>query len=1183
MSRDAFQQAVYVGPFRLIEPLGVGGMGEVWRAVHRATGTSAAVKVINEAYAREETFRATFHREARAMAQLDHPAIIRVFDYGRVSPATEEASSGQFVDGSPYVAMEMAPDGTLYDLMERGYGWEDVHRILLSVLDALAHAHARDLLHRDIKPDNVLASRDGGSRQWKLTDFGLAHSMSTLDADRPEGLVGTPAFMAPEQFVGDWRDFGPETDLYAVGCMAYQLVSGRLPFFADNPLDLGRMHLHDEPPPPDTRFETPDTFWPWLHCLLSKDPSDRFARAADAAFVLSDMEVVQETAPTAVLSTTRKVSLEGLEAIKDQRPISSSRAREEMEITDRERQGFSATKVHSIESLSREKSVPTRLDFELREPRVPRDWTVRARPPSHSLTAMSPRLYGLRDAPVVGREETRARLWSSLREVEERGRSQVCVLSGPAGCGKSRLARWLCETAAETGAANVLVAKNGPEAAAEHGLSGMLARWAKLEGLDGDDLEERISTVVGGEDDAYRWLVEDLARLDDPVDPDRTLRTNRLQAVWEVMRRRAARRPLVVWIDDLQWADDAFGLLEYIHAHALDEAPILFCATVQPDVLLERKLTSARFDAIVERPWAELIELEPLEPDEIRALLDELLVLDDALANEVVERVEGNPLFAVQIIGDWIDREWLTIGERGFRLKAGVEPELPTDLHSIWMERVDRLLDDGTQDDARALELGAILGRKVDGDVWSKACQIADLQTSESLLGSLVLLKLAQRNETGWRFSHGMLRDSLLRRARETEDWAELNLAVAYALEAYHSGDKSPYAARIGECLVEAGAYEEAIPHLLSDARDLVSADEKSATLHLVDLLDVAYETVGESARPSWLQGQLVRARALSQLHQLDDAAEIADTVRDVALEEDLRRVAAEALELRCRIEHLAGRVQGAAFYARKALEIFEELDDGEGVVAARLRLGDHGAYAGQLGQAASHYRKALEIAHAHDMAAQRAWAHWGIGYVFHQRLAFEPAAEHLRIARRLFEEVGNQRREMSVLSALSDIDRLTGAFERAEERLERICDVFRAQGTNSAMIAVNLAMVHLLTGRRASAIDWLREAEANVPQEALGLSVIQATWLAIWAGVDDAEPWDARYSSLVRTLEDTGFVDIDIAFMLEQAAKIAASTGHRPRAAQMWELAVDIWDKLDLTTRAESARKQLRRLVDDN
>lgn len=279
---------VALGPFDLVRPLGKGGMAEVWLATHRSDGDRVAVKVLTGERAREEAFIRALKNEIHNVARLHHPGIILVFDTGEVDHAAERQSNGRLVAGSPWFAMELASHGALSP-KRLPLPWPTTRMLLLSLLDALSHAHARGVIHRDIKPGNILVCAPEDPRPGlKLTDFGIAQPLTEgIDESAEEGrLSGTPRYMAPEQFRAKWRDFGPWTDLYALGCIAFQLATGKTPFSGDA-LKLAVSHCHDAPPAPTpANADYPEGFEAWVLRLLEKDPLARFACAADAAWAL---------------------------------------------------------------------------------------------------------------------------------------------------------------------------------------------------------------------------------------------------------------------------------------------------------------------------------------------------------------------------------------------------------------------------------------------------------------------------------------------------------------------------------------------------------------------------------------------------------------------------------------------------------------------------------------------------------------------------------------------------------------------------------------------------------------------------------------------------------------------------------------------------------------------------------
>ena len=269
-------RGVRLGPFRLEQPIGRGGMGEVWRAEHDSSKLPVAVKILQEPW--QPAWNEAFAHEVRAAAALSHPHIVTILDYGQVDSRAHEASEGRLEVDRPYLAMELA-EGTLEDGWLADEGWPELRRILLAILDALSHAHARGVVHRDLKPANLL-------RGPKLADFGLAWSPQHDDPFAGQ-RVGTPAYMAPELLLVHLHRPGPWTDLFALGGVGWALATGLGPF-ALEAVPSSRI-LFRRPGPFLPRFEVPEGFESWLRWLLVNDPRTRVRSAAAAARALLEL------------------------------------------------------------------------------------------------------------------------------------------------------------------------------------------------------------------------------------------------------------------------------------------------------------------------------------------------------------------------------------------------------------------------------------------------------------------------------------------------------------------------------------------------------------------------------------------------------------------------------------------------------------------------------------------------------------------------------------------------------------------------------------------------------------------------------------------------------------------------------------------------------------------------------
>ncbi|GGJ15849.1 protein kinase domain-containing protein [Streptomyces brasiliensis] len=260
------------GRYRLTRRLGRGGMAEVFAAEDVRLGRTVAVKLLRSDLAEDPVSKARFTREAQSVAGLNHHAIVAVYDSG------EDYVGGQSV---PYIVMELVEGRTIRDLLinAEAPGPEQALIIVSGVLEALAYSHQHGIVHRDIKPANVIITHNGAV---KVMDFGIARALHGASTTMTQtGMVmGTPQYLSPEQALGKAVDH--RSDLYATGCLLYELLALRPPFTGETPLSVVYQHVQDIPTPPS---ETSDASPPELDGLvmrsLAKEPDDRFQTAEE--------------------------------------------------------------------------------------------------------------------------------------------------------------------------------------------------------------------------------------------------------------------------------------------------------------------------------------------------------------------------------------------------------------------------------------------------------------------------------------------------------------------------------------------------------------------------------------------------------------------------------------------------------------------------------------------------------------------------------------------------------------------------------------------------------------------------------------------------------------------------------------------------------------------------------------
>jgi DNA-binding beta-propeller fold protein YncE/predicted Ser/Thr protein kinase len=269
MDNDLFPRTL--GSYQIVAEIAHGGMATVYRALQPRLGRYVALKILSPEFSRDPDFVERFEREARIAARLEHPNIVPIYDVGEA-------------DGAFYIAMRLVPGESLAHILSTG-GPLPVQRtraILGQVASALDYAHRQGVVHRDVKPGNILVEDDD---HVSLADFGIARATDATRVTRFGVLVGTPAFMAPEQVQG--LDVDYRADLYSMGVVAYLMFTGRAPFEADSVVTLLHKHVYDPPPPACTiRPDLPQEIDAALSRMLAKQPGERYPTAAAFATAL---------------------------------------------------------------------------------------------------------------------------------------------------------------------------------------------------------------------------------------------------------------------------------------------------------------------------------------------------------------------------------------------------------------------------------------------------------------------------------------------------------------------------------------------------------------------------------------------------------------------------------------------------------------------------------------------------------------------------------------------------------------------------------------------------------------------------------------------------------------------------------------------------------------------------------
>jgi len=620
------QASWWFGPLQVRGALGRGGMATVWSVEDAGEpGAPKAFKVLVEGEPD------VLLREVRAATELAHPHVVEVLGHGITPPSLAAQSGGRIPAGRPWMLMPALSGGSL--AQRRGQlPWPQVRKALHELLDALGYAHAAGFLHLDVKSDNVLLTDPSDRFEVRLADFGLARA---IDPEQPGRVAGTPAAMAPEQWRGDVRWWGPATDLYAVGVLTYELVTGQRPF-RGTVEELEQAHLTEDPPELIAVVGVPAGLDAWVRRLLAKDPRDRFATAAAARWALDQLGEPVAT-PGGLASNHQDVGETidfGWSMDEEPGPAASP----------------SPARAAPSSSLIVRPPFPERL------------------PAEGDVGMPEAALAALRPVPVVGRRHEQASLWALVGDVVRDGQPRGAALVGEQGLGGRRLARWLRRAVAGTGAVQVLRAELMPAPGPNEGLGGMTRRLVRAEGLEGESLARWLAVTP--------WRPADLtvdalhAALDADAAPEAAL---------PVVTALARSGPLLLVIESLHEHQAVLSIVERLLATSL---PVAVLVTSRPNGAERLPADMVRHD------------LKRLSEQHAAALADSIVPLVVSQRDALVERYRGHPGRIVATLRDWARREvWVEEGTR-YRVPAseleasaaehGALPIVPQAMGDVW-------------------------------------------------------------------------------------------------------------------------------------------------------------------------------------------------------------------------------------------------------------------------------------------------------------------------------------------------------------------------------------------------------------------------------------------------------------------------------------------------------------------
>jgi serine/threonine protein kinase len=965
---------VIANRYEVLSLLGEGGMGIVYRCRDKSDDQLVALKrVIPPPGNLQNEYLMWFYKEARALAALDHPHIVKAKDFG------------QLRDGSPYLVMELVQGVSLHDLAHTRVNFPLIWAVTDRILGALAHAHARGIVHGDLKPSNVLVERrDDEPPNVHVLDFGLAWLRQDWHDERLDGSkalefaphagAGTPGYMAPEQIQHEMHHVCGATDLYALGCVLYRMIAGRAPFSGES-RELLRVHAFEPAPKFTPVIDVPTGVDAFVLRLLAKRPWDRWEFAAECR-------------------------------------------RDWARFEPPERPG-----IWFFPTLPRTSEAPA----------APKTRPTGPRPQNPDLLPAperAPGLLSIRPSPLVGRRDVRERLRAVCDEIVQGGGAphRLVLLVGPAGCGKSRIAEWLCETMHEEGTMVPLRSRYRKIRSSLDGMLGAAVNYYNFERVDRNTIERSLldrwkvrrddkngRAWVAGTSEWFRPMGP---MSDQPIGPSGirftldTLETRRM-VIRHTLRKIAGGRPLLFWLDDLHNAAPTTfeGLLRTL----MDDPDqrIVMLGTVRSEDVALGTQTAERLRELRDAMNGTVIQIDPLPSETTLELIRASLPLDDAAVQEAARRSRGNPLFALQQLHAWALGGSLELSDGVYRVPSDVLAVRPETTAELWDTRLLAVPEAHRSTAYAAATLGGDIRRNVLHALLTALGQPADaailsLQNAEILI---------PRGPGRLSWPHELLQEHLLLSLGERADKERIYRAAATALTQHPLANTRRIVRQRVVNLIQAG-------------------DADSAAYLLFDFL-----------QNSW-----------------NGAREPLATLADLELFKNRLSGRTLALKNRWQAECLrhVGRTAEASTYAELARTRFEELADSENIAHCVRLLGHIASEQGSNAEGLELVQRALrtfvELGNALGQAHCQAVA----GEIQYLLGSYEEARVTVEQGERNFAALDQPLGRGQCLLLLSWIDHSEGATERSRRLAQEARAEFERAGYRLGTAQADTSLAHV-------------------------------------------------------------------------------------------------------------------------
>lgn len=1191
--------AVVEGRYRVRGRLGRGATKEVYLAYDERLDRDVALAIV--VGAATGAARARVAREAQVTGRLgDHPNVITVYDTGEY-------------DGLPYLVLRAMTGGSLADLLRRER--PSVARATElggQIAAALAHAHAHDVVHRDVKPDNVWLAADGSAA---LGDFGIAHLLGAQRLTAEGVVVGTVRYLSPEQIRGE--DVGPPSDLYALGVTLYELVTGRTPFEAKDATFVLTQHLTATPQPP-SHFapELPAALERLILELLAKEPAQRPASAAAIVVALAEMGTgaLTPTSGTRQPDARRLVSViaaradvgdpEALHGVFDRctAVIEQHGGTVERYLGDALVGFFGLTESHGDDAMRaaraavqlRSETAELRLGIESGElflstgpsgatiatgaaitaagrlaeraeqgeillgDRVRSAVAADARIDAatgrlHELQIEQPALLRAPATPFVGRQQQLDELHAALARVRDERSCRLVTVAGAPGIGKSRLAGEFLTAIGDD--ATVLVGQ-----CLAYGEGTTYRALADIVRALGGDPRSAIEQLLAGDEQAVRGILGAIGLSDEPAQPEETS-----WALRRLLEQLARDRPLVVAVEDIHWAHPALlDLLDHV-ATLSTGSPILLVCLTRPELLESRPQWAAP------QPNRSVILLEALADAQSRELAQ--LLGAGVRSPRIAGRAEGNPLFVEQLVA----------------VDAGQDTgELPVSIQAVLAARIDRL-----EDGERVLLQRAA----VEGRTFHAGALRALVPDDERRFVNPHLVALARKGliggdraeferEDAFRFTHALIREAayagvpkLLRAELHAglAGWLEERPAAADEIVGYHLEQACLLAAELGRNDVrERQLAARAVERFEAASRAALGRGDPAASSELLERALALVET--DDVKRSALQPAL--GASLFEAGRMTEATRVLDDAITYTQDPQIRaRAQIEREFVRLETETLAGTGQSRAI-ADAAMPVLQRESDVRGVSRAWSLRAVVAWIAGHVEQADDAWSEAADCSRQagderelFDVLGWRASAAW---------LGPTPVDAAIRRCEQFRDVVAaSPVAVVWMLHSLGALHAMKGEFELADRFVREANETLEQLGSLVSSVSHQEAFVRLLAGQPTLAEQQLRAATETLVAMSADGSLLSTT-TAMLAQALYAQGQMREAGELCRVTADAAAPDDIVTQVIWRGveAKILARDGRVEPAEELVRSAVALVQPTDLLSHHGDAMLDLAEVL---